>query len=98
MNERDFRIKLVEAYGGTGGYSNERDFWNSLLTAVYGTPTRALNEREFWIKFSEGVQGTTPPLADDQAIVEDGDQFPATGGTVTINVTNNTVTTEFTPD
>lgn len=37
-------------------------------------------------------------LAADQAIVEDGEEFAATGGTVTLSVADGVVTAEFTPD
>lgn len=98
MNEYEYRAAIVQAFGGSGPIANERQFWDTLLTAVYGTETIANTEHEFWSKLAVGLADYTPALPEDQAVVEDGDTFPATGGTVTISVTGGVVSAEYTPD
>lgn len=98
MNERDFRTRIVQAFNGTGLVGNDRQFWSTLLTAINGTETYAQTENEFRDKLVEAIENYSPALPGNQAVVEDGDEFPATGGTVVISVTGNTVSAEFVPD
>lgn len=98
MNEVEFRRLLVEAFGGSGPVGNDRWFWNTLLTAIYGTETIANTEHEFRSKLAVGLANYSPALPDDQAVVEDGDILPVTGGTVTLSVSGNVVSAEYTPD
>lgn len=93
-----YRREIIEAIGGAGLIGNEKQFWNTLLTSLgYAGPAVA-TETAFWRAFVTAIGDYSPALPDDQAVVEDGDTFAATGGTVTISVAGGVASAEYTPD